>query len=187
MRRIKAIPIYWTPTIYEVIEAIPIDWIEQWAEKHERTNAYGIIDVRNMINEWRQENEFNSLNDDTQHHTRNSDDKGEKMSKIIKAECTNEDVLTPTQSTYSGKAILILNEMPKSCDNCPCYHEGYGHCNSVKFRFIQDSDKVAPWCPLKPMPQSMPYEQTDTQTVKAVKVDNGFRAGWNKCIEEIEK
>lgn len=41
----------------EAVDAIPVEWIAQWAEKHEHTNAYSIVDVRNMINEWRQENE----------------------------------------------------------------------------------------------------------------------------------
>lgn len=38
---------------------------------------------------------------------------------------------------------------------------------------------------LKPMPQAVAYEMTDTQTIKAVKVDNGFRLGWNACLEKI--
>ena len=83
------------------------------------------------------------------------------------------------------KAILVLDEMPKSCDKCPCYHEGYGHCNNVKFRFIQDSDKVAPWCPLKPMPEKKPVSYHDDLFGDVEKNFNNI--GWNACLEEIER
>ena len=96
----------------------------------------------------------------------------------MKAEWTNTDSLTFGERT---KAVLVI-DMPQSCEDCPCYHEGYGHCNNVKFRFIQDSDKVAPWCPLKPMPEK---KDIDDPSLTFDTVDKYI--GFNECIEELEK
>lgn len=86
------------------------------------------------------------------------------------------------------KAILVI-DMPKTCDDCSFLN----YTNGVGLTICENKDQMIPdegkpsWCPLKPMPTPIPYEQTDTQTVKAVKVDNGFRLGWNACLKEIEK
>lgn len=85
------------------------------------------------------------------------------------------------------KAILVI-DMPSNCLDCPCEYD-YLTCKAIDHRLdYVDADNERPsWCPLKPLPKPMPYEQTDTQTVKAVKIDNGFRLGWNACLEELEK
>lgn len=92
------------------------------------------------------------------------------------------------------KSILVIDEMPNQCIECPCYRQVRGntllleYCNANEKRLTwQEVVEVPEWCPLKPLPELMPYEQTDTQTVKAVKIDNGFRLGFNTCLEEIEK
>lgn len=86
------------------------------------------------------------------------------------------------------KAILVI-DMPSCCVECPCYDFDLGLCSPKDEITDVDGrhDERAEWCPLKPLPKPMPYEQTDTQTVKAVKVDNSFRLGWNACLEEITK
>ena len=96
----------------------------------------------------------------------------------MKAEWTNNDSLATSQTT---KAILVIDK-PKSCEDCPCYHEGYGHCNNVKFRFIQDSDKVALWCPLKPIPEK---RNCGKKTSEAGKIFEAWCWGWDACIDEI--
>lgn len=87
------------------------------------------------------------------------------------------------------KAILVI-DMPSECGwECPCYRENNaceGMCTET-LKSTLFTDESPSWCPLKPLPLPLLYEQTDTQTVKAVKIDNSFRLGWNACLEEIEK
>lgn len=79
------------------------------------------------------------------------------------------------------KAILVI-DMPEYVDFNKVKTVDVGLCFNAKEYtepFIKSN------VPLKPLPKPMPYEQTDTQTVKAVKIDNGFRLGWNACLKEI--
>jgi len=90
------------------------------------------------------------------------------------------------------KAILLIDEMPNNCLDCPCSFvaKDIHICEALEDVVLSKNNmenERPSWCPLKPMPKSMPYEQTDTQTVKAVKIDNGFRLGWNACLKEIEE
>lgn len=86
------------------------------------------------------------------------------------------------------KAIIVI-DMPKNCDECPCYYkEGY-RCQVPSVE-----------CPLKPMPEKlyvesyriediMPSEfDIDKLTLKIqLDADKLFSVGWNACIEELEK
>lgn len=92
--------------------------------------------------------------------------------------------------------ILLLDV--DSCYFCPCSSAEVGWLGDITRSVCQVKGEentvymdgvsgVPKWCPLKPLPQTVAYDMTDTQTIKAVKVDNGFRLGWNACLEEIEK
>lgn len=100
----------------------------------------------------------------------------------MKAEWTNADALTPSETT--GKSVLVI-DTPKNCSECKLmYLQGIGEgiCNAV------DWEERPSWCPLKPMP--------DIKTEEAIKLSNminpkstfqEFADGWNACIKEIEK
>ena len=88
----------------------------------------------------------------------------------MKAEWTNSDSLATSQTT---KAILVIY-MPKNCAGC-------------KFRFnicsAVDWEERPSWCPIKPLPEKKPdraYWHDD-------EFSEGYRDGWNACLEEIEK
>ena len=91
----------------------------------------------------------------------------------MKAEWTNADNLTPSQTT--GKSILVI-DTPKECDGCPCLNQKLWECQAdIKRR---SSDERPSWCPLKPMPSKI--DADDDSYLMYVK-------GWNDCIEELEK
>ena len=81
------------------------------------------------------------------------------------------------------KAILVLNEMPENCLECPlgknmsiaietCIQCPLGKCA------IDAETEIRPdWCPLKPMPSKKPH----TENVLEVFTN----AGYNACIDEI--
>ncbi len=76
------------------------------------------------------------------------------------------------------KAILVLDKMPNSCDECEVRCTGY-----TAKDYAQKGIKRPSWCPLRPLPQkkgkSGELHQYDT--------DIHYEIGWNECIQEIEK
>lgn len=79
------------------------------------------------------------------------------------------------------KTILVIDEMPNSCDECKVRCDGY-----TAKEYSEKGIKRPSWCPLRPLPKIMAYEMTDTQTTKAVElINNTFRLGWNMCLNEI--
>lgn len=91
------------------------------------------------------------------------------------------------------KAILVFNEMPKKCDDCPLNRDsicigtlensyGVWGCYVV----LPDEDEKPYWCPLKKMPQEREFNKQEN--CLPIKVDgNSFALGWNACLEEINK
>ena len=83
------------------------------------------------------------------------------------------------------KAILVLNEMPKNCLECPigknisipletCIQCPLGKCA------IDAETEIRPdWCPLKPMPEKIRKQIGETEW------QQGFTDGWNSFIDEI--
>lgn len=67
------------------------------------------------------------------------------------------------------KAILVIDKMPNSCDECEVRCDGY-----TAKEYSEKSIKRPSWCPLKPMPYKSVW-------------DNDFSDGWNACLKEIEK
>lgn len=78
------------------------------------------------------------------------------------------------------KAILVMEHMPKSCDDCYLCVEYGGCCRCVATgEVMAKPHKVKPdGCPLIPMPERAEHPDYG---------DNGrFDKGWNACLEEIQ-
>lgn len=102
----------------------------------------------------------------------------------MKAEWTNKDVLTQSETTGQSKAVLVLEEMPKYCFECPLSVDGW--CYGTNDCGISESWEERPkWCPLKEMPKRI--ENVDDQTIFDYEDAGAEVKGWNRCIEEIEK
>lgn len=80
-----------------------------------------------------------------------------------------------------SKAVLVLDEMPESCDDCPLFD---GVSCSAEGDFIEygDSYHKQEWCPLRPLPEHMEvcgrYPQPDG-------IVPSFKIGWNRCLDAI--
>ena len=78
------------------------------------------------------------------------------------------------------KAVLVLNEMPSNCLDCPCEYD-YMKCKATNYRldYVNADVERPSWCPLKPMPKRKlhEYEQVDDEY--------GYVEGWNACLDEI--
>lgn len=71
------------------------------------------------------------------------------------------------------KAILVIDKMPKNCDECRLNIEGICSATDERIYSIR--------CPLKPLPQKM-----NRFPKKGVGVIPPFYAdGWNNCIDEL--
>lgn len=81
------------------------------------------------------------------------------------------------------KAIVVIDELPKSCYECPLSHSEAGFfgdiCDSVctvldrtNIVFMDGMGKPN-WCPLKPLPK----KRLDGLSLVAT--------GWNECLEAI--
>lgn len=101
----------------------------------------------------------------------------------MKAEWTNKDSLTPGETT---EAILVINLMPKSCDECKFETEalncGKPMCVATPHRRerIEDDSTKPSWCPLKPLPDCPDCPEN-------ISNDVAYILGWNDCIVEISK
>ena len=82
------------------------------------------------------------------------------------------------------KAILIL-DMPTNCIECPLHQRYCGAiCRALEKEHTEERFyHREQWCPLKPLPQ--PKNNSD-EWLGDVWVE-GYEAGYNKCIEEIEE
>ena len=112
----------------------------------------------------------------------------------MKAEWTNKDVLTQSETTSQSKSILVI-DTPTRCFDCPLYTSigyeddctEYGFCddrNILNQKEAQEKirfDEKPTWCPLRPLPEpkDIGYPNED--------YDVGFGDGWDACLNEIEK
>lgn len=74
-----------------------------------------------------------------------------------------------------SKAILILDKMPVSCEDCECsFEKDYTFCaiTGRANRFLEKPE----WCPLVPMPDKPDYPPIN---------ECSYVAGWNACIDAI--
>ena len=85
------------------------------------------------------------------------------------------------------KAIVIIDEFPKSCYECPLAHSETGFfgdiCDSVctvldrtNIVFMDGIGKPD-WCPLKPIVKKKTPHGSD--------VFNDYVNGWNDCVDAI--
>ena len=117
----------------------------------------------------------------------------------MKAEWTNKDVLTQSETTSQSKSILVI-DTPKNCAECKLIHlQGIGEsiCNAV------DWSRRPSWCPLRPLPDKMEVkvekiedimhtelQLTDIFSNKIMaevkfETDKLIALGYNACIDEI--
>ena len=85
------------------------------------------------------------------------------------------------------KAILVLNEMPKSCYACPLTYIDYDYGANTT-RCVIDKDTIprdGKWdeCPLKPLPEKRKREPWSSN--EYVFYNNLHKLGWNDCIDKI--
>lgn len=105
----------------------------------------------------------------------------------MKVEWTNKDALTPSETTYQSKAILVIDEMPKRCLDCPLIWDEMNNdivrCSNGR-RLDENEDYIykqkPSWCPLRPCPEKNTWDVTENGYVTE------FAEGWNACLEEIE-
>lgn len=83
-----------------------------------------------------------------------------------------------------NKAILVLNEMPDKCGNCPCLqqwyddeHEEWYEMCFYRYCKIENTESKLNICPLKPLPQKKLPNGSD--------IFNDYVRGYNDCIDEI--
>jgi hypothetical protein len=97
----------------------------------------------------------------------------------MKAEWTNKDVLTQSETTGQSKSILVI-DTPENCAECKLmFLQGVGEsiCNAV------DWSRRPSWCPLRPMPE----KKSEVGIYGFDLVKNRYATGWNDCLEELEK
>ena len=90
------------------------------------------------------------------------------------------------------KAILVIDEMPKSCYACPLTYIDYDYGANTT-RCVIDKDSIpthGKWdeCPLKSLPQK--YNNGIEYNIKPHSNFNGylevgFKMGWDACIDKI--
>lgn len=85
------------------------------------------------------------------------------------------------------KAILIMDDMPECCADCPCsfFERDNPILNLICGVTQEDAYNVGKpdWCPLRELPEKIPelksgYEDLSTSI---------RRVGWNACLDEILK
>ena len=95
----------------------------------------------------------------------------------MKAEWTNKDVLTQSETTGQSKSILVI-DTPNNCAECKLmYLQGIGEsiCNAV------DWERRPSWCQLRHLPPKL-----DAHGYLDVGNEDGlYEKGWNNCLEEI--
>ena len=98
----------------------------------------------------------------------------------MKAEWTNRDNLTIQTTGQNIKAILVLDKMPNSCEECIVRCDGY----SAK-EYAQRTVTKPNWCPLKFLPPKL--DENDWHRMFSglfsERVAKGY--GWNACLDAI--
>ena len=92
------------------------------------------------------------------------------------------------------KAVLVLDEMPRCCDECQLNYDMGVDCDALPMisktpvdkRGMHNEEKRPSWCPLKEMPEKriLPSWQVNNTNYGE---EPWFSDGWNACLEEIEK
>ena len=105
----------------------------------------------------------------------------------MKAEWTNKDVLTQSETTGQSKSILVI-DTPSCCFDCPLLREGIvdtclpldRSIHDEEGGFDEDDNDRPSWCPLKPLPK----KKIATSNSK-VETSFEYVHGFNDCIRAI--
>ena len=91
-----------------------------------------------------------------------------------------------------SKAVLVLDEMPGVCADCPFDHDGKCYITGEDLYWNDgdndDNSNIGNDCPLKPLPDHK------TDHTPCIWYDCGsdmvtcaeYRNGWNDCLEAVE-
>mgnify|MGYP007098820846 CR=1 FL=1 len=86
------------------------------------------------------------------------------------------------------KAILIMDDMPECCADCPCsfFERDNPILNLICGVEQEDAYNVGKpdWCPLRELPEKMEVCGKYPQPGKPIP---SYRFGWNACLDEILK
>ena len=93
------------------------------------------------------------------------------------------------------KAIVLIDEFPKSCYECPLTHSEAGFfgdiCDSVctvldrtNIVFMDGMGKPE-WCPLKPLPRKLKIDKTLNFYGYENFIQGTLAMGFNACLDEI--
>ena len=81
------------------------------------------------------------------------------------------------------KAILVIDEMPKSC--CDCHYNQYLEYVGYRYCVADVLDRPS-WCPLKPMPHRYVEDKVKIETPRDAEVcTHGIQIGRNMVINEL--
>ena len=86
-----------------------------------------------------------------------------------------------------SKVILVIDEMPNNCSECPCCNED--ECGNQYKGYIGDylewNSGRPSWCPLKPMPEKKDVELNEKHFYFEDAIKYAVYKGYNKCIDKI--
>lgn len=78
-----------------------------------------------------------------------------------------------------GKGIIIINDIPALCFDCRfCAFDDFDRRVCVVNRKCTDGVCKPVWCPVNEIPERPDYPPIN---------ENSFIAGWNSCLDEIER
>ena len=91
------------------------------------------------------------------------------------------------------KAIAIIDEMPKDCDECPFVNENRDCILLGEDAFPNDWVEDAPYyslkekgdCPLRPLPQREKVDERYMNDGLLRCSEIMYAGGWNDCLDEI--
>jgi hypothetical protein len=85
------------------------------------------------------------------------------------------------------KAILIMDDMPECCADCPCsfFERDNPILNLICGVTQEDAYNVGKpdWCPLRELPEKIPELKSGYEDIST----SIRRVGWNACLDEIVK
>lgn len=88
-----------------------------------------------------------------------------------------------------SKAVLVIDEMPGCCGDCPCFNAVYIGCHIIYEKIGIDTAYFGSrpcFCPLKEIPERKPDLGIDIIHPESLEVEY-YNDGWNACIDELEK
>lgn len=95
-----------------------------------------------------------------------------------------------------SKAVLVLDEMPGVCADCPFDNDGECYITGEELYWNDgdndDNSNIGNDCPLKPLPERISMKERMKKAVKGYQKDKyihaaGVEYGWNACLDAIER